>query len=159
MEAQNGSNWARKITMFVRIALGITFIYSSLGKIADPSKFAELITNYQLLPPALVGITAVCLPWLEAVCGLALVIGRLDKGAALLISLMMLVFTGVTLYNGYRGVDVACGCFSLSAKEPSNIALNTLRNSMLLIAGTWVMFRTEHKQTAQALQTRDRTGG
>lgn len=159
MGSQRKVNVLNPVTILVRIALGATFIYSSLDKIADPSAFATIITNYQLLPPLLVWAVAICLPWIEAVCGLALVLGRLEKGAALLISLMMVVFIGVTLYNGYRGLDIACGCFSLSAKEPSNIAFNTLRNSMLLIAGTWLMFNTGHRQRTPAQRTRNDAGG
>ena len=128
------------VTIVVRIALGATFLISCSGKIADPGAFAAIVTNYQLLPPPLVSATAVLFPWVEAVCGLALVFGRLEKGAALLVTLMMIVFTGLILYNGYRGLNIACGCFSLAANAPSNIAVNTLRNLLILVAGAWVLF-------------------
>ena len=128
------------ITVVVRITLGAIFLFSCAGKIADPEAFAAIVTNYRLLPPLLVSATAVIFPWVEAVCGLALVFGRLEKGAALLVSLMMVVFTGLILYNGYRGLNIACGCFSLAANEPSNIAANTLRNLLILAAGAWVFF-------------------
>ena len=128
------------ITVVVRITLGAIFLFSCAGKIADPEAFAAIVTNYRLLPPLLVSATAVIFPWVEAVCGLALVFGRLEKGAALLVSLMMVVFTGLILYNGYRGLNIACGCFSLAAHAPSNIAANTLRNLLILAAGAWVLF-------------------
>ncbi len=130
----------RNITRVLRILLGALFLFASAGKIADPAAFAAIITNYQLLPPKLVLATAVVLPWIEAVCGLALVFGRYKNGAAALVCLMMVVFTGLILYNGYRGLNVACGCFSLAAKEPSNFAVNTLRNLLILGAGVWVFF-------------------
>jgi hypothetical protein len=79
---------------------------------------------------------------------LALVFGRFEKGAALLVSLMMVVFIAIILYNGHRGLNIACGCFSLSAKEPSSIALNTVRNLLILAAGTWVLFYSHHKRLA-----------
>ena len=130
----------KNIAFVVRIVLGAIFLFASAGKIADPMSFAAIVTNYQLLSPPLVLTTAVVLPWIEAVCGLALVFGRLEKGAALLVSLMMVVFTGLVLYNGYRGLNIACGCFSLAANAPSNIAANTLRNLLILAAGAWVLF-------------------
>ena len=108
------------------------------------------MTNYQLLPPALVSATAIIFPWVEALCGLALIFGRFDKGAALLVSMMMVVFIGIILYNGYRGVNVACGCFSLAAKEPSNIVLNTLRNLLILVAGAWILLLPGHRRLTSA---------
>lgn len=136
--------------MAVRIALGSVFLLSSADKIADPQAFATIVGNYQLLPPPLVRTTAVVLPWLEAVCGLALIVGRYQKGAALLVSLMMVVFTSIILYNGYRGLDVACGCFSLSAQAPSSITLNTLRNLTILAAGIWMLIHSRGPQSTDA---------
>jgi len=142
--------FVKNVTIVVRIMLGAVFLFSCAGKIADPAAFAVIVANYQLLPPALVSATAVIFPWLEAVCGLALVFGRFEKGAALLVSLMMVVFIGIIFYNGYRGLNIACGCFSLSAKAPSNIALNTLRNLFVLAAGTWVFFYSTHQRLTSA---------
>ena len=138
----------KNVTVVIRIALGAVFLFSCAGKIAAPAAFAAIVTSYQLLPPPLVSATAVVFPWIEAVCGLALVFGRLEKGAALLINLMMVVFTGLILYNGYRGLNIACGCFSLAANDPSNIAVNTLRNLVILAAGAWVLFYSKHQQLA-----------
>lgn len=128
------------VTFVVRIALGAIFLFSCAGKIADPAAFAAIVTNYQLLSPPLVSATAVVFPWIEAVCGLALVFGRLEKGASLMICLMMVVFTGLLLYNHFRGLNIACGCFSLAAREPSNITVNALRNLFILAAGAWVLY-------------------
>ena len=127
-------------TITVRVGLGIVFLYSSADKILDPAGFAQIVANYRLLPTALANATAVVLPWIEAICGLALVTGRFEKGAALLVSLMMVLFTGLVLLNAYRGLNIACGCFSLSAREPSNLAVNTLRNLALLAAALWVLY-------------------
>ena len=135
-------------TIVIRIALGAVFLLSCIPKIADPAAFAQIVTGYQLLSPPLVSATAILLPWIEAACGLALVFGRFEKGAALLVSLMMVVFIAIILYNGYRGLNIACGCFSLSAKEPSSIALNTVRNLLILAAGTWVLFYSHRQHLA-----------
>ena len=80
-----------------------------------------------------------------------LVFGRFEKGAALLVSVMMVGVIAVTLYNGYRGLDVACGCFSVTARKPSNIALNSLRDLFIPAAGLWVLFYTHrpHPQKAR----------
>jgi uncharacterized membrane protein YphA (DoxX/SURF4 family) len=141
---------ADKWGIFIRIGLGGVFLFSSAGKIVDPHAFMEIVAQYRLLPPPLVWATAVFLPWIEAMCGLALVLGRFEKGAALLVSVMMVLFIAVTLYNGYRGLDVACGCFSVTAREPSNIALNTLRDLFILAAGLWVLYYTHRPYPQKA---------
>ncbi len=139
-----------KATIAVRTILGAVFLFSCAGKIADPAAFASILVNYQLFPPALIPVVAVVFPWIEALCGLALIVGRFEKGAALLVSLMMVFFIAIILYNGYRGLNIACGCFSLAAKEPSGIALNTLRNLFILAAGTWVLFYPSHRSLKPA---------
>ena len=138
------------VTVLFRITLGAVFVYASMDKIANPAAFAEVIANYRILPEWLVPVTAVCLPWVEAICGTALVVGRLELGSSVLINLMMVVFIGATLYNGYRGLDIACGCFTLSAKEPSNIVLNTIRDLAILTMGIWVMFNAKRWPSATA---------
>lgn len=146
------------ITILLRMTLGGIFIYASLDKIADPAGFAEAIANYRILPPGLVPITAICLPWVEAMCGTALFIGRFELGSSMLINMMMVVFIGSTLYNGHRGLDIACGCFTLSAKEPSNIVLNTIRDIAILTIGVWVMFNAKRWQSATVRLDRTDTG-
>lgn len=143
-------NAFKAITTTIRIILGMVFLVSCAGKIADPAGFASIVDNYRLLSPPLVWTTAVILPWIEALCGLALVFGRFHKGATLLICLMMIVFIGIIQYNGYRGLNVACGCFSLSAQAPSSIALNTVRNLAILAAGIWLLTLSDRRSEASA---------
>jgi uncharacterized membrane protein YphA (DoxX/SURF4 family) len=114
--------------IIVRLLLGAIFLFSSSGKIADPE---GLCGNCDQLPVASAAAgfsNSRHISLDRGGAGLALVFGRFEKGAALLVSLMMIVFTGLILYNGYRGLNIACGCFSLAAKAPSNIAVNTMRN-------------------------------
>jgi hypothetical protein len=67
--------------------------------------------------------------------------------------MMMVVFIGIGFFNIYRGLDIACGCFSLSAKEPSSIVLNTVRD-VAILTGLWVLcvpkklFQVRDGQTA-----------
>ncbi len=127
------------ITVLIRVGLGAVFLYSGTIKVIDPSAFTGIVTNYQLLSPSLVVATAIVLPWIELLCGMALIFGRFEIGAALLTTLMMVVFIGIGFYNVYRGLDIACGCFSLSAREPANIISNTARDLAILGAGAWIL--------------------
>lgn len=124
----------------VRIGVGSIFLISCAEKILDPVAFAQIVTGYQLLPPGWVTLAAVIFPWVELFCGLALVFGRFDQGAAFLVCLMMTAFIFISIYNGYRGLNIACGCFSLSAKEPSHIAVNIIRNLAILIPAAGLLW-------------------
>jgi uncharacterized membrane protein YphA (DoxX/SURF4 family) len=95
----------------VRLVLGAIFIYASVYKILSPGAFAHQIYNYKILPPYLINPVALTLPWIQLLCGLALVLGRLTKGASLLIFLMMATFQMALLSALIRGLNVSCGCF------------------------------------------------
>ncbi|HMP91221.1 MAG TPA: MauE/DoxX family redox-associated membrane protein [Kiritimatiellia bacterium] len=97
----------------LRLILGIVFIYAGYIKILDPASFAKNVYQYQILPDAWVNITSLILPWLEVVCGLALIIApRLRRGASAWLFIMLAVFTSAILASIYRGLDISCGCFS-----------------------------------------------
>ncbi len=64
------------LTVRAQIALGAVFVAAALPKLADPPGFAEAIWNYQLAPAmAWSTRSALTLPWLELLCGLALCLG------------------------------------------------------------------------------------
>ena len=54
---------------------------------------------------------ALYLPWLEIICGLALVLRRLYSGALALLLALLLVFIGASFAAKARGIDITCGCF------------------------------------------------
>ena len=130
------------VFLILRIVLGAVFIWASISKIANPQGFAEILGNYQVLPPVLVNPVAIILPWVEALCGVSLIAGRLIRGSALIFVALMLIFLTVTAFNMYRGLDVNCGCFSVAANATSGSqVVNLLRNLLLLILGVFVLRR------------------
>ena len=80
-ENPNGSTGERKprgaarLFLLVRLALGVVFVAASIAKIANPSAFAELVADYQILPKILVNPVAVFLPWMELLIGFLLITG------------------------------------------------------------------------------------
>ena len=113
-----------------RILLGIIFIYASWDKVLEPAAFAQVIANYQILPAELVPPAAVFLPWLELISGICLIINRWSGGSALIITVLIVIFMGAIAYNIYRGIDVACGCFTLNNQAPQNMWLYLLRDAV-----------------------------
>jgi len=134
-------NPSKALELGGRIILGAIFVYASWGKILDPAAFAQAIANYQILPPAWVNAVAWMLPWLELVSGICLISGKLVRGSALVIALMLIVFMGALGFNAYRGLDIACGCFSLSNTASDRMYLDFLRDTVLLTIALMVMVR------------------
>lgn len=98
----------------VRLLLGGVFLYAGYVKIIDPPGFAKNIYQYQLLPSdLLVNASALLLPWLEVVCGAALILApRWRRGASAWLLVMLAVFTGAVVISLFRGLDISCGCMS-----------------------------------------------
>lgn len=115
-----------------RIVLGGVFVYASWDKILDPVAFAQMIINYQIVSTGTANLSAMFLPWLELVCGICLIINRWPRGSAFIITGLMVVFMGALGYNIYRGMDVSCGCFTLTEKAPGNMWLYMLRDVLFL---------------------------
>lgn len=125
-----------------RIFLGVVFIIASVDKIIDPIAFAEIIKNYQILPDIMIGPVAFLLPWLEFVCGAMLVCNVMLETATAILIAMLLVFIAALSANLYRGIDVACGCFSTDATQTSDMLETIVRDVVLLTAaGLTLIFR------------------
>jgi uncharacterized membrane protein YphA (DoxX/SURF4 family) len=135
-------NPMRLIETAARMLLGAVFIYAGWGKILDPAAFAVIIGNYQILPPALIHPAALLLPWLEMVCGICLIVGRLVRGSALIVVFLMAAFMGALAFSAAQGLDVQCGCFSNDPAASSNLLLNLLRDLILLGVALAVLLRS-----------------
>jgi uncharacterized membrane protein YphA (DoxX/SURF4 family) len=111
-----------RLTLCIRIALGIIFLIAGFEKILHPEGFALVIQNYQILPQVLVNPTALILPWIEVLLGLSLMMKVLFPGAVALTNMILAVFLGALLFNLARGLEVECGCFSTELKGNPNTA-------------------------------------
>ncbi|HUP63273.1 MAG TPA: MauE/DoxX family redox-associated membrane protein [Thermoanaerobaculia bacterium] len=138
------------LTIRVQIALGAIFVAAALPKIADPPSFAHMIYNYRILPGALINISALVMPWVELIAGLALIAGVWTRGARWIIALMLVVFMIAISINLMRGNAIDCGCFDTSAagKTPEeqirDMWLVLLRDAgmLLMVAQLWWAERT-----------------
>jgi putative oxidoreductase len=101
------------------IAVGAVFVYAGSVKLIHPLQFATEINNYQMLPWSLGLGFAFYLPWLEVLCGLALVFHRLFSGALAITTALMLLFLGASIAAKARGIDLACGCFGAASSNLS----------------------------------------
>jgi rhodanese-related sulfurtransferase len=123
-----------------RLFLGGIFVYASCDKILHPVFFAETVYNYQVLPDLLVNITALVLPWVELLVGLALILGLWLAGALVISNLLLLVFSGTLVFNLARGLDIDCGCFtsSIGPSSGGHMLWYLVRDGFFLLVGVFL---------------------
>lgn len=133
------------LNLVVRLFVGIVFIYASIDKIADPGQFARIVYNYHMLPGSLINIFALILPWVEMICGISLILGIYKEGSVLIFNLMVLAFIIGISVNIIRGVNLECGCFTVSSKARSN-AIDLLIRDIGLLVLTVYLFISKSKR-------------
>jgi uncharacterized membrane protein YphA (DoxX/SURF4 family) len=130
------------LTVRVQIALGVIFVAAALPKIVDPPSFAHMIYNYKLVPAALNNLMALVMPWIELLCGIALILDIWRRTARTIIGVLLLTFIMAIGINLVRGNAIDCGCFDVSAagktreERLADMRLVILRDfGMLLMVG------------------------
>ncbi|GLH72188.1 hypothetical protein GETHLI_06900 [Geothrix limicola] len=124
-----------RLTLVVRIALGLVFVGAALPKIADPPAFAKSIWAYELFPAWSLNPLALALPWLELFCGLALCLGFWLRAASTWVATLLLAFGLALSINLVRHHPVDCGCFGATAPKTQAERLTDMRWSILRDAG------------------------
>lgn len=132
------------LALCARLILGAVFVYASIDKILHPADFAKAVYNYQILPDFLINLTAIILPWLELVLGLFLITGVFREGCVGIVTVLLLVFLGAMIFNLARGLDIHCGCFSVSTDGISNAstAWYVFRDGLFLLPALYLFHRT-----------------
>jgi uncharacterized membrane protein YphA (DoxX/SURF4 family) len=131
----------RVALIVARLIMAAIFIYASIDKIAHPAAFAKDVYNYQILPDALINLTALVLPWLELLLGLCLLAGVWMPGAVLSVNGLLMVFFAALVFNMARGLDVNCGCFSTGSDAPTmSTGWYLLRDALFLAVGIFLFY-------------------
>jgi len=101
----------------VDLVLAGIFIYAGAIKAFDPIRFASDIDNYKILPWTIATGLAFYLPWLEILCGVALIVRRLYLGGLSILTALISIFIVATIAAKVRGLDITCGCFGHASKN------------------------------------------
>ncbi|PYK31034.1 MAG: DoxX family protein [Verrucomicrobia bacterium] len=99
------------------LIVGGIFIYAGVVKVIDPVQFGLDIDNYKTLPWFVSVRLALYLPWLEILCGVALVFRFLYRGGLSILTALILLFIGATVAAKARGLDITCGCFGHASQH------------------------------------------
>jgi uncharacterized membrane protein YphA (DoxX/SURF4 family) len=133
--------------------LGGIFLYAAVPKVLDPRPLLTIIWGYRILPAGPINLVAIYMPWLELFVGLGLLTGFLRRGAAFWAFFLLSLFQVALLVNAFRGVNVACGCFSQSAEDVHNAWFLVLRDlPMWLAAGLLVFVEPKASESPAAAE-------
>ncbi len=119
-----------------RIVLALVLGAAALPKLRRPAAFHTALAAWQLLPDPLSFLTAMILPWLEVLVGVALLAVRpLRRGALLWGGALPILFAGGLLINRLRGIEAPCGCFSTDpASAPAGWGHIVLNLALMVLA-------------------------
>ena len=134
--------WRQLVQRSLAVLVGAVFIYAGILKVRDPLGFAGDINNYQMIPWSVGVRLAFYLPWLELLCGCALVFHRLFSGALVITIALIAVFIGATAWARLQGIDISCGCFG-SAGTNLTLTWHLVLNGGLLLASIYLWLTRE----------------
>ena len=145
------------LTVRVQIALGAIFVIAALPKIADPPSFAHMIYNYRLVPSSLINFSALVMPWVELLAGLALILGVWRTAARNVVGILLAVFIIAISINLFRDNAIDCGCFNVADRGKTHeqrifdMKVDVFRDlGMLLMVGQlWWASAQEKRRLAE----------
>lgn len=129
--------------LFLRISLGLVFVYAGVLKIRDPIAFAGSVAAYKLLPYFLNYLVAATIPWVELTCGLLLIVGYRIRAAAGITAAMNILFIVLLASTIVRGLDIDCGCFRQGGEKTS--AWIAIMRDILFLSAALILV-TEQKE-------------
>ncbi len=77
---------------------------------------------------------------IEMLAGICLIIGMWPRGAVTLINVMLVMFLIALTIVYVRGVDINCGCFSLSDRAKGSAIDLIWRDILLLLMGLQIFY-------------------
>ena len=131
----------------IGLIVGGIFIYAGVIKAIDPFRFAIDIDNYKMFPWAIGVRLAFYLPWLEMLCGLALILRFFYRGGLLLLTALTFIFIAASIIAKVRGLDITCGCFGHASKNWSFTTHLALDLAILTaLVALWISNRAQEKE-------------
>lgn len=115
----------------IRLVVGGVFVWAGTAKLVQTSSFVETVAAFDMLPTGLVSPFALSVIWIELIAGGLLLLDIWPRSNALVVLVLLVVFSAALGINMYRGNDVDCGCFG--GDGGASLTWTLLRD--LLLAG------------------------
>jgi putative oxidoreductase len=125
----------------VGLVVGVVLVYASLDKAARPDRFADIVHDYDMLPPIAINAFALMMPWTEMVAGAALILGVWRRGAGLLATALSAAFLVAIAQAEIRGLKIECGCFDVSGMSSSQASWSLFLRDVPLLLGSLLVWR------------------
>ena len=119
------------IVLVARLSLGIFFLPSALGKLANQRSFIRGVVAYQILPKRIARIFGLVLPWIELVLALALISGIALLIIGLAAAGLLICFMTAMIINLRRGREIDCSCYGIAGRQM--ISWGTITRNVLLL--------------------------
>jgi uncharacterized membrane protein YphA (DoxX/SURF4 family) len=127
-----------------RLVVGGVWLAAGLLKVGDGAGSVRAVRAYDLVPESVVPTVGHALPAHEVVVGLALVLGALTRGVAVVSALLQVAFIIGISSAWARGLQIDCGCFGgggFDADATSKYPWEIARDTGLLLLSLWLVWR------------------
>lgn len=134
LKKRQNKHYSELFHFIIRLTLGMTFIYASYHKIADPAGFAKIIYGYSVFPNTSINLLAIVIPFIELVAGFSLILKLYPRSALFIINGLLTGFVLLIGFNLLRGHQFDCGCFSVAGQNQIASSIDLLIRDILLLA-------------------------
>ncbi len=121
-----------RIVRGAQIVIGFLVGWAALAKIGDLGAFARQVHNFQLLPVGVENLVAMTLPWIELMAALSLFLGLRPRSGAVVMTVLLVVFTGGVAAAMARGLNFECGCFGTASG--ARVGFQKILENLLMLA-------------------------
>jgi uncharacterized membrane protein YphA (DoxX/SURF4 family) len=132
-------------SLIVRLVLAGTFVIAALPKIQDPVAFSASVAAFRVIEPGLSAWVALCLPWLELIIGIGILMPMIRRMSGLLIALLLITFIALHSSAWIRGLDISCGCFGAETGEVSTDYSWLILRNLLLLGAAILVISQDHR--------------
>ncbi len=127
------------LTLGLRGVMVYYFLMPGVEKLQHAKDFASTVQAYHVLPPNIASIYAGCLPWLEILIGLYLLVGLFTRITAAACGGLLLSFIIALSVVLIRGEAIECGCY-VGGSAPEPVTWWLVVRDILLFAGCGYLF-------------------
>lgn len=135
------------VSIAIRVALAVTFIWACIHKISNPYEFGLQVATYQILPLSLINLQAIILPWVELLVGILLVTGFMTRASALVSMGMNVMFIAAIALALSADLQLQCGCFASAEAGHEMDASLLVRDAIFLGLGAILVYMRPDRLT------------
>lgn len=116
-------------------SLAFIFLWAGTAKLMNPSAFATALSNYHILPSAVIPFLAYLIPLSECLLAILLLVPLRSFWPSLTAGLFSSTFLIFNASAMIRGIDLKCGCFGTAS---SRVDITTLALNLFMIIASCI---------------------